>query len=121
MSPLHLRSISLRSLNSEVKNRNQISPRDSPIWKNPVELCPQRKGEAWQSEGVWNESECVSRGCFRHRRGWSGEREGCRGGAGGQRSYKCLKFALYIAAAARTELWETAFLRSEEMAFDKAP
>lgn len=37
------------------------------------------------------------------------------GGAGGQRSYKCLKFALYIAAA-RTGLWETAFLQSEEMA-----
>lgn len=42
------------------------------------------------------------------------------GGAGGQHSYKCLKFALYIAAA-HTGLWETAFLQSEEMAFYKTP
>lgn len=42
------------------------------------------------------------------------------GRAGGQRSYKCLKFALYIAAA-HTGLWETAFLQHEEMAFYKTP
>lgn len=46
MALLHLRSISLRSLKSKVKNRNQISPPDSPIWKTPDELCPQWEGEA---------------------------------------------------------------------------
>lgn len=84
----------LRSLRSEVKDRNQISPHHSPVCKIEMSLSLEIR---WNSDhavefrtSLW---VCLGNGfCITREQEVSpGER--------GQRSYKRLMFALYIAAA----------------------
>lgn len=56
---------------------------------------------------------CMCVFCIRRQPGVSQRKKG-------QHSYKCLMFALYIAAA-HTGMWEIAFLQNEEMIFCKTP